>query len=421
MTMKIAIIIERANIGLGGAERSVFELATALSKLGPEVDILAATGSPRVFLSEDRSGGHRRTENVHILCGNSFGKRTCYFTFAKSLREHLSKNHYDVIHSVLPFDFADIYQPRGGTYAESILRNAASYQNKFIESYKKLTAFANFRRAILLRAERKLCKQPNGPTIIAISRYVAEQFKRHYAAADDRIVVIPNGIKIHTRIDTDKTNRLRSQILVQLGRGTRDEGQGTRDEPVFFLFVANNFRLKGLAVLIKAMQLAAGRGTSRPGFLIVVGNGREHKYRWLAKKFDPLMADKRIIFLGSIRYIQDVLSISDVAVLPTFYDPCSRYILEALVGGKPVITTSFNGATDLFVNNRHGKVIDSPEDVPALAEAISYFTNTENIQKASQAIAADNLKEKISISRVAKQLIDIYESILHSSRRRPRP
>ena len=302
------------------------------------------------------------------------------------------------------------------------MRNAASYRNKFIESYKKLTTFANFRRTILLRAERKLCKQPNGPTIIAISQYVAEQFKRHYAVADERIVVIPNGIKIHTRVDTDKTNRLRSQILAQLGQRTRDEGRGIPafagtglplreqgDEPVFFLFVANNFRLKGLAVLIKAMQLAASRGTSRPGFLIVVGNNREHKYRRLANK---LNIHKKITFLGSIRYIQDVLSISDVAVLPTFYDPCSRYILEALAADKPVITTSFNGATDLFVNNRHGKVIDSPEDVPALAEAISYFTKTDNIQKASQAIATDNLKDKISISRVAKQLIDVYESIL---------
>ena len=210
MNKKIAIIIERANITLGGAERSVLELATAISKLGPEVDILAATGSIR----------HRRTENVHILRRNASAKRTCYFTFAKSLREHLSKNHYDVIHSILPFDFADVYQPRGGTYAESILRNAASYQNKFIESYKKLTAFANFRRTILLRAERKLCKQPNGPKIIAISQYVTEQFKRHYAVADDRIVVIPNGIRIHTRIDKSKADRLRSQILVQLGRGT---------------------------------------------------------------------------------------------------------------------------------------------------------------------------------------------------------
>jgi len=403
--MRIAIIIERANIGLGGAERSVFELATALLKLGPEVNILAATGSTNA-------------ENVHILCGDSFGKRTCYFTFAKAIREHLSKNHYDIIHSVLPLGFADIYQPRGGAYAESILRNAASYQNKFVESYKKLTAFANFRRTILLRAERKLCQQPNGPTIIAISQYVAEQFKRHYAVADERIVVIPNGIKIHTRVDTDKTNRLRSQILVQLGQGIpASAGTGLPlrrqgDEPVFFLFVANNFRLKGLAVLIKAMQLAASRGKSRPGFLIVVGNGREHKYRRLANKLNPPSADKKIIFLGFIRHIQDVLSISDVAVLPTFYDPCSRYILEALAADKPVITTSFNGATDLFVNNRHGKVIDSPEDVPALAEAIAYFTNTDNIQKASQAITADNLKEKISIDRAAKQLMDVYESIL---------
>ncbi|MFQ6035688.1 MAG: glycosyltransferase family 4 protein [Sedimentisphaerales bacterium] len=395
MNKKIAIIIERANITLGGAERSVFELANAISKLGPEVDILAATGSPPLV-------SHRRTKNIHILCTNSFGKRTCYFTFAKALREHLAKNHYDVIHSVLPFDFADIYQPRGGTYAESVLRNAASYQNKFIESYKKLTAFANFRRTILLRAEKKLCKQPNGPIIIAISQYVAKQFKRHYAAGDDRIVVIPNGIKTYRKIDTSKADRLRSQILNQLG-------QETRDEPAFFLFVANNFRLKGLAVLIKAMQLAANQGTPRPGFLIVVGNDREHKYRRLANK---LNIHKKTIFLGPIRYIQDVLSISDVAVLPTFYDPCSRYILEALAAYKPVITTSFNGATDLFVNNRHGKVIDSPEDVPALAEAISYFTNTENIRKASQAIAADNLKEKISISRVAKQLINVYESTL---------
>jgi len=402
--MKIAIIIERADIGLGGAERSVFELATAISKLGPEVDILAAKGSMNV-------------ENVHILCRHSHSKRTSYFTFKKALKKHLSENHYDIIHSVLPFSFADIYQPRGGTYAESIVRNAASYQNKIIESYKKLTAFANFRRTILLRAERNLCRQTDGPIIIAISQYVTEQFKRHYAIADDRIVLIPNGIKIHTMIDTDKTNRLRSQILAQLGRGIpafagtglplRKQG----DEPVFFLFVANNFRLKGLAVLIKAMQLAASRGTARPCFLIVVGNGREHKYRQLAKK---LNIHKKIVFLGSLRDIQDVLSISDVAVLPTFYDPCSRYILEALAAGKPVITTSFNGAADLFVNNRHGKVIDSPEDVSALAQAISYFTNTDNIQKASQAIIADNLKERISIDRVAKQLIDVYEKIQKS-------
>ena len=383
------MIIERIDVALGGAERSVFELAAALSALGLKVDILAAKGQTNA-------------KNTHILCQNTPGKRTCYFTLAKVLKKHLSENHYDIIHSVLPFDFADVYQPRGGSFAESILRNAASYQNKFIESYKRITAFANFRRAILLRAERKLCKNSNGPVIVALSKYVAEQFKKHYGAGDDRIVVIPNGIKINKRIDTGQADKLRSQILVQLGLKEADN-------PVFFLFVANNFRLKGLARLIKAMQLASRNNTERKAYLIVAGNGKAHKYRQLAKK---LNVHRKIIFLGAVRHIQNALSIIDVAVLPTFYDPSSRYILEAIAAGKPVITTKFNGATDLFVNDRHGKVIDCAENIPALAQAISYFTDTNNIRKASQAIVADNLEEKISISRVAEQLIPVYESIL---------
>ena len=386
---KIALIIERTDIALGGAERSVFELATALSALGLKVDILAAKGKTNA-------------KNIHILCRNTPGKRACYFTFAKVLKKHLSDNHYCLIHSVLPFAFADIYQPRGGSFAESTLRNAVSYQNKFIESYKRITAFANLRRTILLRAERRLCKSSNGPVIVALSKYVAEQFKKHYGASDDRIVVIPNGIKINKRIDTGQADKLRSQILIQLGLKEADN-------PVFFLFVANNFRLKGLACLIKAMQLVSRNNAERKAYLIVAGNGRTHKYRQLAKK---LNVHRKIIFLGPIRHIQNALSITDVAALPTFYDPSSRYILEAIAANRPVITTKFNGAADLFVNGRHGKVIDCAENIPALAQAISFFTDTNNIQKVSQAIVADNLKEEISISRVAKQLIPVYESIL---------
>lgn len=386
---KIALIIERIDIALGGAERSVFELAAALSALGLKVDTLAAKGKTNA-------------KNIHILCQNTPGNRTGYFTFAKVLKKHLSENHYDIIHSVLPFDFADVYQPRGGSFAEAILRNAASYQNKFIESCKRVTAFANFRRAILLRAERILCKDSNGPVIVALSKYVAEQFKKHYGVSDDRIVVVPNGIKINKRIDIGHADNLRSQILAQLGLKEADN-------PVFFLFVANNFRLKGLACLIKAMQLVSPNITERKAYLIVAGNDRVRKYRQLAKK---LNVHRKIIFLGPIRNIQNALLITDVAVLPTFYDPSSRYILEAIAANKPVITTKFNGAADLFVNDRHGKVIDCAENIPALAQAISYFTDTNNIRKASQAIVADNLEEKISISRVAEQLIPVYESIL---------
>jgi hypothetical protein len=55
MKRRIALITERANIALGGAERSAFELAAALSALGLQVDILAAKGKTNA-------------KNIHILC-----------------------------------------------------------------------------------------------------------------------------------------------------------------------------------------------------------------------------------------------------------------------------------------------------------------------------------------------------------------
>jgi len=389
MNRKIAIVTERADIGLGGAERSVFELSGALSARGLAVEILAAKGQTKA-------------KNIHILCADVGGKRTSYFTFAEALKKHLSKNQYDIIHSVLPFDFADVYQPRGGTYAEATFRNAVSYQNKAVEYYKRLTSFANLRRTTLLHAERKLCSTPTGPIIAALSQYVADQMKHHYGTEDQQIAVIPNGVKTNAKIDTRQADAIRTRILTKLHIKEADN-------PVLFLFAANNSRLKGLGPLIKAIAADAGRLAERKSYLIVVGHGKENRYRRLARKCNVL---DRILFLGPLRHIRNALSIIDVAVLATFYDPASRFILEALAAGKPVITTAFNGATDLFTHDQHGKIIDSPDNIPALARAISHFTDTANLEKAARAITEDNLVERISISRVADQLIALYESIL---------
>jgi UDP-glucose:(heptosyl)LPS alpha-1,3-glucosyltransferase len=168
-------------------------------------------------------------------------------------------------------------------------------------------------------------------------------------------------------------------------------------------------------VLIEALVSLDKSQTPRTPYLIVAGGGKINKFRSLAEKFN---VNKKIVFLGHLPHIQNALSISDVAVLPTFFDPCSRYILEALAAGKPVITTKFNGASDFFVNNRHGKVLDTPVNVNELAEAVHHFTDTKNIENASRAIIEDNLKENISIDRAARQLIDVYEVIIQRKGRR---
>jgi len=393
--MKVAITIERYDISLGGAEWLVFELASALSQLGVEADILAAQGNSNA-------------DNVRILCPDGDSKRIPLASFSKLISNYTDRNHYDIIHSTIPLSFADVYQPPGGSFAEAIIRNAASYRNKLVFSYKKATAFTNRHRAGMLRAEKMLCSNPNGPIIAALSNYVKDQFINHYNLESERIALVPNGVKVDNEVDAGIAGKLKAQIFQQLAIESSAN-------PVFFLFGANNFRLKGLNVLTEALALLDKSPTPRIPYLIVAGSGKINKFRSLAEK---LNVGKRIVFLGHLPNIQNAMSISDVAVLPTFYDPCSRYILEALAACKPVITTKFNGASDFFVNNRHGKVIDNPENVNSLAEAIRYFTDTKNIENASKAIIEDNLKENISIGRAAGQLIAVFESILQKKGRK---
>ena len=384
--MKIAIVTERSEVLVGGAERSIFELSTELISQGVDVRLLAAKGQGQA-------------KHVSILCPNVSDKRFPISTFAAALECHLAQNHYDIIHSVLPFSFADVYQPRGGTYPETINRNAASYENPFLAAFKRFTSFMNERRAELSKAEKDLCNAANGPMVAALSNYVAEQFKNHYGLDDSRIAIIHNGIKTDRPVDLAEFSEVKTEIC----RNRSDT------KPVFFLFAAHNFRLKGLSPLLRAMQLAETNASICKPHLFIAGAERSGAYRRMCKSLG--IADS-VTFFGNIPHVQNALAVVDAAILPTFYDPASRFILEALAMGKPVITTRRNGATDLFTDGRHGIVVDDPTQIDKLAQAILHFCDTANLQKAATAIAADKLKEKLSIERHAKELIELYKRII---------
>ncbi len=389
MVQKVAIIVERAKIARGGAERSMSEVAQALSARGVQVDLLAAKGEAE-------------GENVQLLCRDIPGKRVSLSVFGRVLQRYLSRTHYDIVHSVLPFDFADLYQPRGGTCAELIRRNVATYSHPAVRLYKRWTAFTNCRRAALLRAERRLCRGSKGPMIAALSQYVVRQLREHYGTDPQRIVLTLNGVRTDRQVDTAVADKLRAQIFSALG-------VAQNDHPVLYLFVAQDFRRKGLGPLIHALRQALAAPTERPAYLVVVGAERSNAYRRLAQR---LGVAPRVLFLGPVAEMQNLLSLCDVGVLPTFCDAASRSILEALAAGKPVITTRFNGATDHFADSRHGLVIDSPEQIDDLAAALRYFCVTTHLERAAQAIRADRLADRISIQRVARELIDVYNDIL---------
>ena len=392
--IKLALIIERANIQLGGAERSILELTQTLNELGVDVTLLAATGASKDV-------------NIKVLCDNK-KKRTSLAVFAWALKQHLNTYDYDVIHSTLPLDFADIYQPRGGSYPETIIRNAQSFEDPFTAFIKRHAHFFNPRRTELLLSERRICKQSKGPIIAALSNYVSTQFKKHYDLPDSRIELIPNAVTIPSECNINEIDKLKNSIHSDLNIDQDTPG-------AVFLFAANNFRLKGLTPLLGALKIAEEKYTNKKICLAIAGSDKQQLvYEKEALKLGII---GKVVFLSSLKDVFSALRICDAAVLPTYYDPCSRFILEALAVNKPVITTKYNGASEFYENSRHGTIIDDPNDQNALADALIFYAQKNNAQTASNAIIEDKLADNISIKRHGQQLIELYKKIIESKQK----
>src|SRR5438105_3144986 len=84
----------------------------------------------------------------------------------------------------------------------------------------------------------------------------------------------------------------------------------------------------------------------------------------------PLIIVNSVQFLGPRRDMLYCYFAADFLVHPTFYDPCSLVVLEARACGLPVITSCYNGASELLSPPHDGYVIDDPHNHAQLAACI---------------------------------------------------
>jgi UDP-glucose:(heptosyl)LPS alpha-1,3-glucosyltransferase len=142
--------------------------------------------------------------------------------------------------------------------------------------------------------------------------------------------------------------------------------------------VAMNYRLKGLAPLIRA---AAAVPAGRRFRLAVVGHPKFARYERLARR---LGVAERFRFLGFRADPKAAYFAADFLVHPTFYDPCSLVVLEALACGLPVVTTRYNGASELLTVPDNGLVVSDPHDAAELGGAVERMLDPGYRRSAAQ-------------------------------------
>jgi UDP-glucose:(heptosyl)LPS alpha-1,3-glucosyltransferase len=91
----------------------------------------------------------------------------------------------------------------------------------------------------------------------------------------------------------------------------------------------------------------------------------------LAARAKRLGVAHRISFLGHREDIPDLMAAADLLVHPARHDTTGTVILEAVVNGLPVVTTSVCGYAQHVIAAEAGVVIDEPFDFRVFAAALS--------------------------------------------------
>jgi UDP-glucose:(heptosyl)LPS alpha-1,3-glucosyltransferase len=360
--MDIAFCYEKVVPARGGCETYIADLARRLAKDGHAVHLYARDWDAAALPA---------SLHVHRVDPPKGPRFIRPWRFAAACERALATATHDV---TVGFDKTwgqDVLYPQGGLHAATVAHNRLKFGNpieRFLTGFAKWLDPATPSYHLL---ERKQYLGLDRPTVVVNSRMVLGHFERYYGITGDRVRIVPNAIDPGRFHADDRPKRRHDERTIW---------NVVPDSPVG-LFVGMNYRLKGLAPLLKAL-VHVPRST---GFtLAVVGH---HDYSEFAKLAQTLGVADRVRFLGFRADPKDAYFASDFLVHPTFYDPCSLVVLESLACGLPVVTTKYNGAAELM-DKAAGRIVNDPLDTKELAAAI-----TSLCDPATRAVAAKAARE----------------------------
>jgi len=150
------------------------------------------------------------------------------------------------------------------------------------------------------------------------------------------------------------------------------------------LFVANDYRKKGLSTLLKSLARFPAN------FVVaVVGNPLQRPI--FDEQINELNLQARVFFLGSLSDVSLAYKAADCLAHPTLEDTFAMVVLEAMSHGLPVVVSnaSYCGISGLLQHGVNALIIDNPLDPEELHQALAQALNQPSLRKRLSKNAVD--------------------------------
>lgn len=390
--MNIAFFYENVLPARGGCETYIGDLARRLLHDRHQVHLYACRWDAKALPSDI---------TYHPISPVGGFRFLRPWRFARRCLDAMQGNIHDV---TLGFDKTfgqDVLYPQGGLHKASAAHNLNKFSSPLTRGFARAFKWLDLAHWSFSRLEKKQYLDPAyRPTVIVNSFMVREHFRQFYNIGPENLRVVRSAIDPGRFPEQDRPKR----------RQEHRDLWGILPEETVGLIAAMNYRLKGLDPLLRAVQRAVNDPVfngRKPRFkLLVAGNPKFGSYQRQARR---LGIAEHVAFAGHCPDMRNAYFAADFLVHPTFYDPCSLVVLEALACGLPVITTRCNGASELLKPLQEGFVIDDPHDTARLAWALLQLMDPGRRAQCSQ--AARKTAASWTFEHHYQQLLDVFREV----------
>jgi glycosyltransferase involved in cell wall biosynthesis len=238
--------------------------------------------------------------------------------------------------------------------------------------------------------------------LIAISRFVAGHYLRA-GCPPEKLSLVLNGAE--PLPDTPfEPGALRRRM-------------GISPEAPVLGMVGRLSPFKGHEELLRAVAIAR---RSVPDLRVIIAGRDTDESMWTHGRpsFRAILEELRaelglqdvVQFLGFSASATEVYAAADVAVAPSHEEPFGLVVIEAMLAGKPVISTNAGGVPEIVTDGATG-VLVPPKEPEALARAIVALLEDRETADRLASAGQRHARERFSLARYSAEFQTVLEGV----------
>jgi glycosyltransferase involved in cell wall biosynthesis len=237
--------------------------------------------------------------------------------------------------------------------------------------------------------------------VITTGEHIRRNLIEGYGLPEDRVISIPTGV------DPSRFFPRHPDLSLKRFLGLPQES------PVITLVAVLRTQKRHELIMAAAPKIIEQFPKTR---FLFVGDGPGRNRITQALKQQNL--ESYFLMTGHRQDIPEILSFTDIAVIPSLAEGIPQFLLQAMAMAKPVVATQVGGIPEIIQQGINGLLIPS-EDPQALAGAVCYLLKNTNKSNELGIKAKALVEEKFTLPMMAEKVYQVYLSVYNRKRMGP--